>query len=190
VYGGCGGNLNRFASVAECEAACPGAIPSLDACDSAGDCSLKSPGCCGACEPVDASAFVSVNVNHLNDDQCMVSCGACAGLLPGQSSTGRYFIPGCTQHRCQVVDVRETDAVRCTSDDDCMLRSGAYCCQLCGTLPVAFNKNANLVDALCGGLALPCPACLSAIPPGYSTLCDAGRCVVKEPACTSDHPCP
>ncbi|HET9954206.1 MAG TPA: BPTI/Kunitz domain-containing protein [Polyangiaceae bacterium] len=187
VYGGCQGNANRFNSIAECESACPGATPSIDACDTSLDCLVQSAGCCGACEPVTAGDLIAINRTHVNDRMCTVSCGPCPELP--RETTSRYFIAGCAAHRCQVVDIRETQAVACKVDSDCYLRAGAGCCPICTSPPVALSVDANVADLFCGGLPLPCPACAPAIPPGYSTTCEGGKCVVHEPRCTGSAPC-
>jgi hypothetical protein len=106
-------------------------------------------------------------------------------------STGRYFIPACQNGQCTVTDIRQTALTECQSTGDCYLRAGAHCCESCsGTEVVALNRNASFINLVCGGIALPCLACVPAIPPGYSASCAAGRCTVQEPACTAEHPCP
>jgi hypothetical protein len=185
IYGGCNGTANRFESLAACQAAC-GGKPSIDACDRALDCALTGVSCCGACEPLELMDLLAINGTHLTDRVCQVTCGACPRLEPGQSATGRYFVPGCVEHRCTVLDIRETEITSCKVASDCRLRLGAQCCEGCSGEPVAVNATTNF----CPDGALPCPACAPLIPPGYASSCVAGRCVVSEPPCTLTRPCP
>lgn len=192
-YSGCEGNANRFSSRAECQSVCRGGSPNIDECRLSSDCVLTAPGCCGSCEPVDDRAFVAVNAANMSKlhPPCMVACGACPPPTPGVMSTSRYFVPTCVAGECTVTDIRETALTQCQITSDCYLRAGAHCCELCGgTNIVALNRNASVTDLLCDGISPPCLACVPTIPPGYSTSCEAGRCTVQEPPCTTEHPCP
>jgi hypothetical protein len=149
--------------------------PPIDACDRSIDCALKSPGCCGACEPVQISDLIAVNVAHLSDGACDVACGPCPPLPEGEHETRGYFLAGCVEHKCTVIDVRETELVSCTTDSECGLRLGAACCAACTGKPIAVNESANF----CPDGAQPCLACLPLIPLGYASSCVTGRCTLS-----------
>jgi hypothetical protein len=193
-YSGCGGNANRFSSRAECQAGCRGHIPpNMDSCMVPTDCALIAPGCCGGCEPLNDRSFISVNQPSYSffAAKCAgVSCAACPPLPAGVYATGRYFVPGCENGECTVVDIRQTPLTECQTSDDCYLRMGAHCCELCGGEGVvALNRRASLSPLICGSTPVACPTCASIIPPGFTASCNAGRCVVNEPPCTMTHPC-
>jgi len=178
TYGGCGGNANRFETFEECQASCQPKDDPKTACNAPTDCELRSPSCCGACEPLEATDLVAMNRSAARQT-CQVACGACLSPVANES-TGRYFVPGCVDHRCTVIDIRETKVTECASTSDCALRNTARCCEACGASgdPIAFNKSINLVAEFCGGLAQPCPACIGGVAPGYTTECRNGRCTV------------
>ncbi|MGC4095403.1 MAG: BPTI/Kunitz domain-containing protein [Polyangiaceae bacterium] len=173
IWGGCGGNENRFNSLAECQAACGGG--SETGCQRASDCELRSTGCCGGCEPVSIDDLQAVNVNAPRVT-CGVLCGACPPYEPN-TSTSRYFVAGCVEHRCTVIDIRQTPITECASDADCALRAGANCCTSCGGEPIAYNVHLNELSTFCPDGPTPCPSCVGSVG-GYTASCLAGRCEV------------
>ncbi|MGK3984913.1 BPTI/Kunitz domain-containing protein [Sorangium sp. So ce136] len=187
TYGGCGGNENRFESLAACQEACQGGVPDMDACEAPADCVLVSPGCCAACDPVDARAFVAVHRAAAEDYRESTGCGDVAcGPCPDVGATERtsqYFTAACESGRCVVVDVREAPLTQCADDAECVLRDGLGCCEGCdGTDIVALNQSADIRGLVCPDDFGACPPCAPVYPPGMTAVCSEGRCRPELPA--------
>ena len=89
----------------------------------------------------------------------------------------------CNQGSCELYDVRQSDLSTCTRDEDCRLRSGLGCCEGCGdgNWVAVSADSSRLIDELCGGAPLPCPACEPIEPAQLVAICGAeGHCVVSE----------
>jgi hypothetical protein len=177
-YSGCDGNANRFATQAECIAACPGGGSEWGACQRDSDCQIRAPGCCGQCEPLGAEQLYAINSQHAAEEyeaMCPESPPCVACPEPGElEATGKYFVPRCTAGQCSVVDIRTSAATECATPRDCMLREGSDCCQGCQSSFIAANRNANF----CPDGPKPCPLCVSLPPEGLGTDCVAGRCTL------------
>ena len=129
-----------------------------------------------------------MNSQHAKERVCHVACGACPPLQEHERPTGRYFMPGCVEHQCTLVDVRETDAVACQVDSDCRLRVVTGCCEGCSGEPIAVNASEAFGSLFCPAGIPPCPLCPTMLPADTSSACVSGRCVVSE-TCTPERPC-
>jgi len=182
TYGGCGGNDNRFGTLAECQAACRGGSPDMDACQSAADCMVSAAGCCGGCDNAGAFDFVALNKRFQSDyvriKGCeSVTCGACPSV-DELSTTAQYFVPACEAGQCTVVDIRQNAITACTADSECVLRDGSGCCEQCDSSGlIAINSNGDF-RVLCSGPLPPCLPCMTPIDPQFAAVCRAGRCTV------------
>ncbi|HMJ10721.1 MAG TPA: BPTI/Kunitz domain-containing protein [Polyangiaceae bacterium] len=183
TYGGCGGNANRFATQAACQAACNGGTPDLDRCRQPYECTVAARGCCGDCGDGTAESFVGLNRANLSAYVKARGCtGVACGPCPPIEVTARttpYFAATCEAGSCQVVDTRRTSVTECTTDSDCTLRMGMNCCESCGGDNLAaVNKRADLNALLCGEGFGACPPCVPVYPEGFGAICNSGRCAV------------
>jgi len=170
-----------FSSLAECLMACPGSKPALDACDDTLECSVLDPGCCGHCDPVAAQDLTAVNVQRIDDARgCPggVACGACPDV-PELERTRQYFYAECKSHRCQLMDVRTTDAVDCGDGQACRLRAGAGCCEGCTGLGLVALSSTEYLKEMCQHVG--CDDCAPSLPAAFEAACsDNGACIVVE----------
>jgi hypothetical protein len=184
VYGGCDGNGNNFATLADCEAACGSEPrPRLDECRSASDCELVPAGCCGPCEPVTAEGLTAINrdylTRYLDEQGCAgIDCAPCPEPAPG-TATRQNFGVRCDAGTCAVFDVRKSELATCSDDPDCRLRGGLGCCEDCTAVePVAVSIEADVESVVCGDERMDCAACEPAYPADLTAVCLDGACAV------------
>ena len=200
TYGGCGGNANRYGSLADCQKACPGGNPNYDACKVPSDCMVTGTGCCGICDSANINPhdLIAYNRQYAGLLQCglaldiasggtgsagaaaPVACAPCP-LPPAGTGTLMYFVPDCVAGQCVVEDLRESPVTACKTNDECKLRHGTSCCEGCGSNDLISVRNDGSFEKLvCGNTAVACPAC--APPPSDAApICENGRCQVVIP---------
>lgn len=194
VYGGCGGNANRYPSREACQNACPGGSPNYDGCNEASDCMITGTGCCGICDSssITLNDLLAYNRTYAGALQCGLALDAAAGgsaaagaappiacapcAATGQG-TLKYFVPQCVAGQCMVEDLRTSAVTACKADSDCKLRHGSNCCEGCSIGDVISVRNDGSFEKLvCGNRPIACTAC---VPPPTSAI----------PVCLPDNHC-
>lgn len=178
VYGGCGGNANRYASLKECQSACRGGTPDYDACTQPTDCVLAGTGCCGVCDAPSLTNrdFIAYNAQYQEVMQCAADI-ACAPCPPIAGGARKYFVPDCVQGQCTVIDLRDPQYTACMVDEECAVRYGTGCCHSCSPDDIiALRKDVNIERLVCNGNLVGCPECEPSGYPPTPVCAPEGRC--------------
>ena len=184
-YDGCSSSLNRYDTLADCQAACADTTPRSDTCKTASDCVLGGATCCGPCDNPGLTVhdFIAYNQEYASRARLCgdVACGPCPE--PDGEPTVKYFAATCVNERCVVEDLRKNPVTACTQDTECTLRRGSHCCTSCGGGGlhdvIAVRNDGSFEELLCSD-DVGCPECAS-LPIEASAACSSGRCVIAEP---------
>jgi hypothetical protein len=156
----------------------------LTACDGPGQCMAVSASCCGTCGVGDVSAYVGVNIKHVDEfrmRQCSVPI-ACPAIACLNDGTGANIGARCVAGQCQVFDVRKVpEYSACNMDTDCHLRLGLSCCTCGGNsggwVAVSSGGEQGIAAAECAP-DTACPDCLPVPPAKTLASCNNHVCQV------------
>jgi hypothetical protein len=197
VYGGCGGNANVYASLAECQKTCFGGSPNYDTCSQPSDCVIAGNGCCGVCDGpgVDLNSLIAFNPEYTSRSglQCVIPLEApapgapgpgqepiaCAPCPPVMNGALKYFVPDCVRGQCAITDLRQSPLTTCKTSEECVLRHGTHCCEECTTTNlVALRSDVAFQKLVCGSGDIACDDCAPPPSDAVAYCAASGHCEV------------
>ena len=129
------------------------------------------------CCAVDCASVRLVPMNGIERRDYFHSCSA-RGCVACRVSA--EWIPRCVENRCTFVDLGSSAFSACKVDDDCELRWGTNCCDLCHPNPatdlVSVARSATFCEDDNGGCD---PCTLVPFPSGARPICQDGHCRVQ-----------
>jgi hypothetical protein len=166
-FSGCGGQSERTI---------PTTTETLEPCDQGG-CALVWDGCCPPCGRENASRFRAVSYERraaAAEETCPspIPCPAC----PNESDFP--IVAACTPRGCELKNLENDPAIRCTVDANCFVRT-KDCCECGGNVHptnlISRSDEPRFAELVCG----PSQACDDCLP-SYSgtppSRCVDGRC--------------
>lgn len=156
------------------------------ACDGPGQCTLVSAGCCEPCGVPELAQYAAVNVAQgmaYKDFTCPEPV-PCVDCVPGYNP---HLFAYCdtAAGKCVAADARTHAVSACTSHEQCHVRGGADCCEICDELTSAeLTAVSSAADPSLGELVCnpetPCPPCAALYPDNAVAVCsgDTGHCEV------------
>jgi hypothetical protein len=169
VYGGCGGNANNFATLAECEGACLD-VPRCRQPADPGPCKAAVPrwyhdATTGRCERFVWGGCAGNDNNFRTLAECERSCGACSDSLCEAGQVCQlYRDPACLEKkkRCERI---------CGEGCDEPCGVVPFCADTCRDVRCIAGHHCELVDVACGrGPCPPVARCIPDVPPACAAV--------------------
>jgi hypothetical protein len=149
-------------------------------CEQPSDCTLAFDTCCGVCGVPTLDDYDAINANESEAHRREVCpdpqpCPECV------AQPNPWLVATCASTTCQGVDLRQSDATRCTQDSECRLRTQS-CCECGGDTSraglIAVSVSGDYQSIVCDP-GTDCPACVPDYPDEAKAVCaDDGHCDV------------
>jgi len=155
----------------------------VGACEKHTDCTMVARGCCAACSPTKAD-YIAAPVAlaaAVKKSECPAGNVACSPCPPQvDQPLAPRLRAACVAQRCEIVDLREQDVSRCTSDTECGLDS-LGCCPGCGSDPSAYvSLRVGADDSVLACFPIPpCDPCVQSGPAPQAYCAADGHCAVR-----------